>query len=342
MVAISFSAFSQKRVLWYADGVLAEWETPLKDSLIATGDFVILAEKTALEFSAMNTANNFLIYDLVIMNESGPSSSGVNYGNPGAGFPKPLLSIEPYTFDDWFGVTTDQQAGVANTGKNYVDPLQKFIVKAPHHPIFTSMLSAPDAYDTITWTTNWNTVGGLGEAHVAKIHLDDATEIASDATLIASMEELEREDPVEGKDNGLMWAVEENSVTNRIFLMGGHVMWLEFATPAYWHLLINAAYWCVGLEVPAVNVKPSISNKLGITLCPQPNNGSFKLTLNIVEATNADISIFDVTGRAVESFKYSLNSGIQDINFDTGLPSGIYFITVETNKGMSVQKFNVK
>ena len=124
--------------------------------------------------------------------------------------------------------------------------------------------------------------------------------------------------------------------------MGAHVMWNEFVTPAYWHLLTNAAYWCVGMDVP-VSAKARLSNQFESVLYPSVATNQFSIRFSMQNANVAKINIIDVTGKLAQSFERNLVAGDQELNVNiSGLDAGMYIVTMEINKKISINKLIVK
>ena len=69
----------------------------------------------------------------------------------------------------------------------------------------------------------------------------------------------------------------------------------------------------------------------GIQIYPNPNNGNFTLSYQLIDVTEADVTIEDVTGKLVYSTK--LNVQNRSINLNLGnVRNGIYFLKVIGNK----------
>ncbi len=70
----------------------------------------------------------------------------------------------------------------------------------------------------------------------------------------------------------------------------------------------------------------------GISLYPNPNNGTSTLIYNIPQNTNADFIITDMLGRILYSYTISNIEGKETLNLD--LNNGIYFWKIRTDKGV--------
>ena len=100
----------------------------------------------------------------------------------------------------------------------------------------------------------------------------------------------------------------------------------------------NSDYWIVKLGgTTAIN-----SNFIweGVSIYPNPNKGDFLLE-GIQEGDYPlEISITDISGRAVYQQKYSFFS--ESIPLHLQMPKGLYFLKVQSEKGIAHQKFVVE
>jgi von Willebrand factor type A domain-containing protein/type IX secretion system substrate protein/PKD domain-containing protein len=86
---------------------------------------------------------------------------------------------------------------------------------------------------------------------------------------------------------------------------------------------------------------PTLAKKF--VIAPNPNNGSFTLDLEFDQATSFSLRVVDITGNAV--FEERINS--QGIHYHKqlaidGLPSGIYFLTIESGNHFDRKKFVIQ
>ena len=80
-------------------------------------------------------------------------------------------------------------------------------------------------------------------------------------------------------------------------------------------------------------IKSNSSALVGLSVYPNPTNGSFNIEL--VNGLNKTIEVSDVTGRIVTT----LNSSDDNINMDIQtLANGIYYVTVKSNSGAGIMK----
>ena len=85
--------------------------------------------------------------------------------------------------------------------------------------------------------------------------------------------------------------------------------------------------------VPA-NITTGISNVAGaihgLTVSPNPSSGSPELFFNMEKTSTVDISLYDISGRLMKQlFNETLSAGNNSMKVDdSGLASGMYFITV--------------
>ncbi|KPK62716.1 hypothetical protein AMJ83_10100, partial [candidate division WOR_3 bacterium SM23_42] len=77
---------------------------------------------------------------------------------------------------------------------------------------------------------------------------------------------------------------------------------------------------------------------------PNPSRGDFSYSINLLEATRAKVSIFDITGRLVENLlDKDLAAGSHDLNWRAGsgknLASGVYYLRVDADEIQQSRKF---
>jgi hypothetical protein len=64
---------------------------------------------------------------------------------------------------------------------------------------------------------------------------------------------------------------------------------------------------------------------------PNPASGSFTIEVAAAAAASAQVSIMDLSGRTVRSFRYALDGGETDRQHSTeGLQNGVYLIRIES------------
>ena len=69
---------------------------------------------------------------------------------------------------------------------------------------------------------------------------------------------------------------------------------------------------------------------LGLAISPNPCPGASTLGFTLPEAGSVNISIYDLTGRRVQQVTSgSLSQGQHSIPVSTGLPSGLYIVSME-------------
>ena len=79
-----------------------------------------------------------------------------------------------------------------------------------------------------------------------------------------------------------------------------------------------------------------------ISAYPNPNNGTFILSVNSASSMVADLTIHNSLGMVVRSFSNMTISGNTDNLNISGLNPGIYFVTVSNKEVNAVQKILVK
>ncbi len=85
--------------------------------------------------------------------------------------------------------------------------------------------------------------------------------------------------------------------------------------------------------------EPSLETSLtGLTFYPNPSNGTFNLRFSLENEGNADINIYDLSGKSVYSKSISSLSGLYEQKIDLGQQAkGIYILKV-SQEGKSIAK----
>lgn len=91
---------------------------------------------------------------------------------------------------------------------------------------------------------------------------------------------------------------------------------------------------CLGIDEPAATGKFSI--------LPNPNNGEFTLELNNAASGKTGISILNTQGEVVFNKSIVINQSMHKENLHLNLSSGIYFVRIESNQGITIQKLVIK
>ena len=124
------------------------------------------------------------------------------------------------------------------------------------------------------------------------------------------------------------------------------------ATNQYFVPLTSGNYYClvsdsIGCNAPS-NVISVITDLLepattkgGLTITPNPNNGTFEIKLKDVNLKgDFECTIYDATGRIIFNSK-SNPDGYRDKNLKLNLADGIYFLNVKTVERNYFAKFAV-
>ena len=74
-------------------------------------------------------------------------------------------------------------------------------------------------------------------------------------------------------------------------------------------------------------------SELGFTIYPNPNKGRFSISLNKAIENEVSYSIFDNTGKMIQSGKFGSKEAGSDIKIDiSNFPSGVYILNLTVNK----------
>ncbi|QBA22154.1 T9SS type A sorting domain-containing protein [Chryseobacterium indologenes] len=86
-------------------------------------------------------------------------------------------------------------------------------------------------------------------------------------------------------------------------------------------------------------VDTNAANKLSLQIADNPvRNGIAKLVFN--KAKNGEISIFDMTGKRMDSFKLDKENGIYEAK--VSYPAGTYLVQLKSDTGIAIQKMIIK
>jgi hypothetical protein len=88
----------------------------------------------------------------------------------------------------------------------------------------------------------------------------------------------------------------------------------------------------------AVSIKETANTIGNVKVYPNPSNGNFNISLKDINAVVKEVSIYDNVGKLMQRIGYEKNN----INISADYPSGIYFIRVNTDKGIVDQKILIE
>jgi len=95
---------------------------------------------------------------------------------------------------------------------------------------------------------------------------------------------------------------------------------------------------CDSLVFP-VSVDAVVAEEDGLHVFPNPAEGNFTLRINTGNSTPVQVSIVNIVGAVVQQL--TLQPG-KDTPVDLHLPTGLYMMVAETEKGRLVEKLKVK
>jgi endonuclease I len=104
----------------------------------------------------------------------------------------------------------------------------------------------------------------------------------------------------------------------------------------------SMSYNATGLCVP-LGIAENATYNSKITVSPNPSNGAFVLSYNAIKNQNAQVRIFDITGRMVYNKDLKMNAGFNsmDINI-AGLSKGIYTLQILAENERQTQKLVIE
>lgn len=119
-------------------------------------------------------------------------------------------------------------------------------------------------------------------------------------------------------------------------LLQANGLFAEDAVAASDHLPLIADFEVKDLS--SVNVKDE--NKFDFKISPNPFSESFSVSFSLEKSSRADLAIYDLGGRRVQSIlNENLSPGTHQISLENfNFPKGIYFLKIKTDQSFSVLK----
>ncbi|MBN1187300.1 MAG: T9SS type A sorting domain-containing protein [Bacteroidales bacterium] len=233
------------------------YEHQILDSLVAKIDGLvidsILDQDAFRDGPEWATAAGYDGYDLFIIMETVSSSRTENFGT--AGFPIPCLCLEPYAPQrpTWFNVDN------YNIASQYTDSCQSFVVRSPAHEIFTGIANEGEE---VIWTNSVND----GSVDFVKVHcafletlaggpFDDVAQNATNTAYAKQMYDSGY------TNNAWLWAIEGEAgatLENRMVVIADHYDYYQYATQAFYDVLVNSTKWILGLPIIVEPTPPNL------------------------------------------------------------------------------------
>lgn len=80
-----------------------------------------------------------------------------------------------------------------------------------------------------------------------------------------------------------------------------------------------------------------------ITISPNPNNGAFSATFNVLKNQNISITVQNIIGSTVYHKNYENISGaVQENILLPGVNSGVYFLQIKGESGSIIEKIIIQ
>lgn len=134
--------------------------------------------------------------------------------------------------------------------------------------------------------------------------------------------------------NYILSTCEVQSVCDYLAIPGGNVDIHNNATGCNTQLEVETA--CDPLNIHEINLSDNI------IISPNPFSTSTAIDYELQQNSNVQISIYNHLGEQIEVIQRNQLAGKQQIIWDAeGLPSGVYYFSIQTNKQVAIEKFIV-
>ncbi|MBL7815407.1 MAG: T9SS type A sorting domain-containing protein [Saprospiraceae bacterium] len=137
-------------------------------------------------------------------------------------------------------------------------------------------------------------------------------------------------------DNGTTWIAGGNQFNLPSYTA---VYRISFVTTRVFVTTENNALYSNALsELPTITDIDEVNNALSasISISPNPTKGDFNIQLKDLDATVNSITIFDNMGRLMQTMTQV--KGMETITVSANYPTGLYFVRLNTDKGIAVKK----
>ena len=198
-------------------------------------------------------------------------------------------------------------------GQNFADPsLQSFAPGFYHKQLDSSYY---DAWGTL------NLPGGVSYTNVARLHIVSYTTDSAVGYLEHSRTE------------SYMWL--KTGLHYPVFYIAYDTMGSASGAP-----YVSQVFYT--LSKNPLSVKNVNEAHTKVYVFPNPATETVHIRFNLAEATAANVSITDVTGRRVATIESKLNNGTNDITCNTSeLSAGLYIVTLQTATGSVSQQLTI-
>jgi hypothetical protein len=200
----------------------------------------------------------------------------------------------------------------------------------------------PDKNSTLSafYNNNQNTaIDKLTEAQIAIANFDisGASAANSSAPVISAIEQKQQRanELVLKYMNDRNYVFTDNEKTdlknmaNECLAKGDYVTHARNLVDVFTHTTILYEDECEAEANASRKKKPEniVNNNTLFNLFPNPNNGTMQLDYKLGSYSNAKFSLFDITGKLIQSINIETNEGSLNIN-EQNLRNGVYFYTI--------------
>lgn len=108
----------------------------------------------------------------------------------------------------------------------------------------------------------------------------------------------------------------------------------------------NISNWSSSRSFTALSARENvITNDAGLegTVYPNPSNGAMQLSLNLPQEGNLALSVRDMSGKTLKTWKEEVEAGLSELSLDlTALPAGLYLLHLEKDGAQQAIKILIR
>ncbi|MEL7339081.1 MAG: T9SS type A sorting domain-containing protein, partial [Bacteroidota bacterium] len=194
--------------------------------------------------------------------------------------------------------------------------------------------------------TDLGVVVFVQDSVTGEIFQSDYAEVSCNTLMLAT-----ETGPDNGSSNGFIKVLSTSGGIDYSYSLNGNAVMnpdsIGGLTDGIYQLTVTDGYGCSATESPTVGSNVSIDDPLSagfasISTFPNPNNGNFTLALELVQADDLQLELFDAKGQIVFQEAQSRVQNYQKEMSLTHLPAGVYVLVARTSKGSTTERIVIK